>query len=53
MYGTYNAVLLVKDYPIAMGFNLDTTRGFITASRLAEMNFKSPPGFKLEETKLV
>ena len=39
----------MKDHPIAVGFNHDTTRhsGFITVSRLAEINFKSSPGSQL------
>ena len=45
----YITVLSVKDYPIALKFNQDTIRSFITASRLAESQIltESSPGFKL------
>ena len=55
-YGMYIAVLLVKAYLIAMGFNYDITHGFITILRrwFVEINFKLFQVLNpLDETKLV
>ena len=45
----YTAVLLVKDYPIAIGIHHDSTHGSSTViTRFAETNCKSFPGFKFK-----
>ena len=49
MQCSYTAVLLVKDYPIAIGFHHDSTHGFNTVSHCLQKPIVSylATGFKL------